>query len=217
MNTVSTTPGAAVDWRRQHALGWPSGSVRAALAILIFATTWGLLVLRPALEAPDYLRDLLFIIMGHYFATRRRVDSAESPGPPPLYLPRGSVRLVLLVGCAAVAGLLFHRGELTRPEQNPGVLTLLLIGGFLLGVVLSAITSWWRECGHTPPRAIEDFKAIITIIAALVLTGLIWNRLFPVYPPAQIDATFARWLHLGRFRPENALAAVVGFYFGSRS
>src|SRR5882724_10592291 len=81
-----------VDWRRLHALGLPAGSVRALLAVLIFATTWGLLVLKPTQEVPGYLRDLLFIIMGHYFAARRRSGPAEEPGPPPLYLPRGSVR-----------------------------------------------------------------------------------------------------------------------------
>src|SRR6059058_3232051 len=90
---------APVDWRRLHALGLPSGSVRAVLAVLIFATTWGLLLLKPTLEVPDYLGDLLFIIMGHYFAVRNRAAQEREPGPPPLYLPRGSVRTVLVVGC----------------------------------------------------------------------------------------------------------------------
>src|SRR4051794_32368249 len=68
-----------VDWRRLHALGLPSGSIRALLALLIFATTWALLVLRPTREVPDYLRDLLFIIMGHYFAARSRAIRGLSP------------------------------------------------------------------------------------------------------------------------------------------
>jgi hypothetical protein len=33
------------DWRRVHALGPPSGSVRALMAALVFATTGGLPVL----------------------------------------------------------------------------------------------------------------------------------------------------------------------------
>jgi hypothetical protein len=70
------------DWRRLHALGLPAGSVRALLAVLIFVTTWGLLVVRPNQEVPDYLRDLLFIIMGHFFAARRKSGPAEEPGPP---------------------------------------------------------------------------------------------------------------------------------------
>ena len=72
MNDAPTpvSPPPDDDWRRVHALGWPSGSVRALLAVLIFATTWGLMILRPTQEVPDYLSDLLFIIMGHYFASR---------------------------------------------------------------------------------------------------------------------------------------------------
>src|SRR3954451_10441909 len=126
---------AEVDWRRLHALGLPSGSVRALMAILIFGTTWGLLVLRPSEEVPVYLRDLLFVIMGHYFASRHRADQGTEPGPGPLYLPRGSVRLVLVAGTLGVALVLFRGGQLTEIRENPGVLTLLMVGGFLLGVV----------------------------------------------------------------------------------
>src|SRR6516165_9468997 len=109
--TVDT--GSNVDWRRLHAFGLPAGSVRALLAVLMFATTWGLLVLRPHQEIPDYLRDLLFIIVGHYFAARRRLGTSEEPGPPPLYLPRGSVRLFLIAGTIGAAVLLYRSGDLT--------------------------------------------------------------------------------------------------------
>ena len=128
-----------IDWRRLHALGLPAGSVRALLAVVIFVTMWGLLLVRPNQEVPDYLRDLLFVIMGHYFAARRRSGPAEEPGPPPLYLPRGSVRLFLVVGSVAVAVLLFRRGRLTALDDNPGVVTLLLVGGFLAGVALTRL------------------------------------------------------------------------------
>ena len=76
---------APVDWRRLHALGLPSGSIRALLAILVFATVWALLLIRPSEEIPNYLGDLLFIIIGHYFAARRRLVEDHEPGPPPLY------------------------------------------------------------------------------------------------------------------------------------
>ena len=44
MDIQTAVPGSHVDWRRLHALGLPAGSVRALLAILIFATAWGLLI-----------------------------------------------------------------------------------------------------------------------------------------------------------------------------
>jgi hypothetical protein len=206
-----------VNWRRLHAFGLPPGSVRALLAILIFATTWALLVFRPTGEVPDYLRDLLFIIMGHYFATRRRTDRGDDPGPPPLYLPRGSVRLVLVAGSMAVAAILYRRGQLTAVDKNPGVITLLLVGGFLLGVSLSSVLAWWRERGHQSHRIVEDLRALISLAAGVLLAALVWNRLFPLLPSERIDAIFGQWIHLGRYGPEHILAAVVGFYFGSKS
>src|SRR5437868_26735 len=98
---------APVDWRKVHALGLPSGSIRALLAVLVFATVWCSLLVRPTQEIPDYLGDLLFIIMGHYFAARRRAAEDPEPGPPPLFLPRGSIRLLLIAGSVVVAILLF--------------------------------------------------------------------------------------------------------------
>jgi hypothetical protein len=216
MNTENSGP-QTVDWRRLHALGLPSGSIRALLAILIFATTWGLLVLRPMDEVPDYLRDLLFVIMGHYFAARHRAEQTADSGPPPLYLPNGSVRLILVAGCLAVALVLYRRGRLTAPDKNPGVVTLMLVGGFLLGVAMNAVATWWRERGHRTPRIVEDSRALLATTAAVILAALVWNRLALVIPPTRIDESFGQWVRLGRYGPENLLAAVVGFYFGSRS
>ena len=207
----------AVDWRKVHALGLPSGSIRALLAILVFATVWGLLLIQPTEEVPEYLSGLLFIIMGHYFAVRRRAPEAEEPGPPPLFLPRGSVRLLLLGGSVAVAGLLFQNGQLTSLEQNRGVVTLLLVGGFLLGVAMGALTAWWRDRGHQPPRVIEDVRAVVSLAAGGLLVFLVLNRLFLIVSPTQIDEFFKPWVHVGRLGPEHILGAIVGFYFGSRS
>ena len=210
-----------IDWRRMHALGLPAGSVRALLAVLVFATVWGMLLVRPSQEVPDYLSALMFVIMGHYFATRKRNEAVavpgDEPGPPPLFLPRGSVRLLLAGGSAAVAVVLYQRGVLTRIDRNPGVTTLLLVGGFLIGVILNALIGWWRVRGKRRHRAIEDLQALAAMGAGMVLVALVWNRIFPVVPVDQVDAIFRGWGHFGRFGPEHVLAAVIGFYFGSRS
>ena len=211
------TPQATVDWRRLHALGLPAGSIRALLAMLVFGTALGLLALRPTQEVPDYLRDLLFIIMGHYFAVRRRAGQAAEPGPSPLYLPGGSVRFLLVAGFVGVGALLYSRGQLTSPGKHPGVVTLWLVGGFLLGVALNTLSGWLIGGDRRPPRILEDVRAVVSVAAALILVGMAWNRLVMVVPPEQIDAALPAWSHLGRFRLEHALAAVVGFYFGSRS
>jgi hypothetical protein len=217
MDIQGTNSGSHLDWRRLHAFGWPAGSVRALLALLIFATTWGLLVIKPNQDVPDYLRDLLFIVMGHYFAVRRRSGPAEEPGPPPLYLPRGTVRLLLIAGTVGVAILLFRTGRLTSLDQNPGAVTLLLVGGFLLGVALNSLATWWRNRGHKTPRIVEDLRALISVGAAVMLATLIWNQALVVFPSGSVDALLPATVHLGRFGVEHILAAVVGFYFGSRS
>ncbi len=217
MDVQTAASGLHVDWRRLHALGLPAGSIRALLAILIFATAWGLLIIRPNQEVPDYVRDLLFIIMGHYFAARRQSEPADEAGPPPLYLPRGTVRLFLVFGSIAVAVILFRRGRLIGLDENPGVVTLLLIGGFLLGVGLSTLSTWWQDRGHRTPRIVEDLRAVISMAAAVTLAILVWNHVLDLLPADSVDAALSTGAHLGRFGIEHVLAAIVGFYFGSRS
>ena len=144
-------------------------------------------------------------------------DEAKSPARPRCICRAGASGSSSSAGCAAVAVLLFQRGQLTRPQQNPGVVTLLLVGGFLLGVVLNAVSQSLRERGHRPPRFAEDLRALISMAAALILVVLVLNRLLLFFPPERIDAVLSRWVIVDRYGPEHVLAAVVGFYFGSRS
>jgi hypothetical protein len=217
MGADTPRPEVPIDWRKVHALGLPSGSVRALLAILIFATVWCSILVQPNREIPDYLGDLLFIIMGHYFAARRRSAAEPEPGPPPLFLPKGSVRLLLLGGSVLVAVLLYQRGQLTPVDRNPGVVTLLLVGGFLLGVALNTVAAWWQDRGHRTPRFLEDLRALVSLAAAIALVFLVLNHFFRFVPPDLIGDFLSQWVHLGRLGPEHILAAIVGFYFGSRS
>ncbi len=204
-------------WRTLHAFGLPEGSVRAVLAVAIFATIWVVLIRSPDQEVPDYLRDLLFIIMGHYFASRRRTAEAAIPGPGPLYLPRGTVRLVLFGGFVAVAVVLGRDGRIREPLRYPGVVTLMLVGGFLLGVAIAKLGDWWAGRGHSVPRWVEDGKAAIAIVAALGLILLVWNRFDVILLPRRADLFDKMNLRLGSYGPEHILGAVVGFYFGSKS
>jgi hypothetical protein len=91
------------------------------------------------------------------------------------------------------------------------------VGGFLIGVILNTVIGWWRERVKRGHRFIEDMQALAATGAGLVLVALVWNRLCPVIPPDELDAVFKGWGHLGRLGPEHLLAAVIGFYYGSRS
>ena len=178
-----------------------------------------MLLVRPTQEVPDYLSDLMFVIMGHYFATRKRTAAVaalgEEPGPPPLFLPRGSIRLIL-AGLGGGRGGALPEGRPHPDRQKPG-------GDDaapgrrvpdrrdpqrLDRMVAGAVVTY---------RFIEDMQALTAMGAGLVLVALVWNRMFPIVPTDQVDAIFNVWGHLGRLGPEHLLAAVIGFYYGSRS
>ena len=221
MKNVATTESAPAtepgEWRKLHALGLPEGSVRALLAVAIFATIWVLLARKPEQDVPDYLRDLLFIIMGHYFASRRRSASATVVGPGPFFLPRGTIRVILFGGFVVVAVFLYRQGQLHDPQKNPGVVTLMLVGGFLLGVAGAKLGDWWVARGHRVPRWVEDLKALVAIVAAVALILMVWNRFDLHMAPRRPELFDNLRLQLGSYGVEHMLGAVVGFYFGSRS
>lgn len=219
-STATSPPTESVDWRLVSAFGLPPGSIRAALALLVFGTVWTWMVMVPEQNVPQALRDVLFIILGHYFAVRRPIGNQPESGPPPLYLPRGSVRLLLILGFVVVGVLLYRAGRLDpdQPARFPAGVTLLLVAGFLLGVVLNRLRLWWLERRKLRPRRLfENIKAVIGLVAGLVLVLSLVNQLSPfiVLEPG------GKWMgvpvRFGEFGIEQAAAAVVGFYFGSRS
>lgn len=205
------------DWTSLFAFGLPAGSIRAILAILILGTSCGLVVSRPDLELPAYLRDLLFLILGHYFALRRGQAEPLQVGPPPLFLPRGSIRLLIILGFCTVLGVIIYRGAPMRPAKSPAVYTLFLVAGFLIGVITSKITDFIVSRGHRPHRLWADIRAGIALLAALILVALAWNEVYPFLPQPRDDLPGRVRTHLKEFGLEHVFGAIVGFYFGSRS
>lgn len=187
-----------------QALGLPAGSIRALLALAMFGAVWTYLLVNPELRLPEYLQNLMFIILGHYFAARGKAPKTPdgTPGPNPLWLPRGVMRIVFIAGFVVIATLLVQQGHARFDDPSslsPGFLTLVLVAGFLLGVVTTKLAS-----GRKLPRLLEDARAVFSLAAAVVLILMV----FDVWEPP---------LSIQRFWIEDVLAAVVGFYFGSRS
>lgn len=206
------------DWHGRYAFGLPAGSVRALLAILVFAGLWAWLLLKPEDEVPAYLQNLLFIIMGHYFAVRHESQREEDLGPPPLFLPTGSVRLILIGGFIAVAILLFQQDRLWLADAegeriHHGVLTMILVAGFLLGVTIARLWAFFTKSSSLP-RWLEDLRAGVSLAAAVLLILLIFNLVeLPDWDPLNQ----VRQLGGTGSGVNGVLAAIVGFYFGSRS
>jgi hypothetical protein len=184
------------------------------MALIVFGCLWALLVLRPDQEVPEYLRDLAFIILGHYFAVRGRQEPAQEAGPPPLYLPRGSVRVVLVAGFLVTALLLNRQGRLLDVGHNPAVVTLFLVGGFILGVTVQQAWSRLAGKGRPLPRFAEDARAVTSLAATLFLVVLVLDQCAPDLIRLGLWNTD---LGLGKIGLPHVAAAVVGFYFGSRS
>ena len=63
------------------------------------------------------------------------------------------------------------------------------------------------------PRWVEDLRAVVSLTAGVLLLLLVFG--FVHVPDGGRMHDFQRWaLH---YRVEDVLAAIVGFYFGSRS
>ncbi|HEU5118236.1 MAG TPA: hypothetical protein VFT74_16580, partial [Isosphaeraceae bacterium] len=204
-------------WSELYPFGLPAGSVRALLTIGIVGTAWGLIVLHPDTALPGYLRDLLFLVLGHYFALRRGQGEPMEAGPPPLFLPRGSVRLLVVATFVATLVLVIRNGGLRRVDDTPAAYSLLLVLGFLLGVLSSRFAHFLKRRGHRPHRVFADARAGIALLAAIILLVLAWNQIYAFLPmPRDVPLGRAR-VPLSQYGLEYVFSAVVGFYFGARS
>jgi hypothetical protein len=175
-------------------LNLPRGSVRALITLALLGLLWVFLL--NDREVPLTLAFLSLFILGHYFAAR----GGAAPGHrPPLFLPRGSIRLIIIAGFAAVTYFLIEDGRFkpSMEDRDSAILLLAaaLIAGFLLRVFLNLI---FRGGMTRSRRWIENLKAVLAIVAtaAFIIACMTANEGF-----------------------ENvALVAVplIVFYFGSR-
>ena len=216
---------------RRQPLGLPAGSVRAVLALLVFGIIWAIVLLpEPVLPDPDYkprvplyLSYLMFLILGSYFATRGHAPA--TPGVRqhhPLYLPRGSLRFLMVVGFAAALGWAYYRNPDSLKRLNPidlpgqtgqqqASLALLLLGAFFVGIVVTRMARLTlADSAGRLPAWFQDLLAWVALISVLglgaeYLIRLVINpRVSPEHP-----LQLPHW--------EGFLSAFIGFYFGARS
>jgi hypothetical protein len=202
---------------QRHALGLPAGSVRALLAFGILGLSW-LLVWRYGYGTDHklplefiYLQYLAVLILAHFFAAHGSTIGPKVSHRSPLWLPGGTVRLLLVAGYIGLGIFLYLHRQLvfTEPEQGQqGVLILLLLTSFFLGYIITAFVRYFS--GGTLPYWFQDLQAWVALLALLALGVLAIIHVF-------INPTLDTGSRVEVPTLEAVLAALVGFYFGARS
>jgi hypothetical protein len=150
------------------------------------------------------------IALAHYFTSRRFINLAPDvvrhleagghviPESNPLFLPRHSIRALLVLAFVGLGVYLHREGRLLDPRA----LSILgVVAAYLLGVLVQAVIAWWTHGRQTRTlRGWEDVKAaVVIVVLASTAAAYLFDRADLVPPPAR-----------------NATLGLVLFYFGSR-
>ncbi len=167
-------------------LGMPTGSVRALLTLIVVAVV--VVNLAAGRDDLDVIWvETLLMALAHYFTSRRFVDlpretrlRLEQEGiledeRHPLFLPKHSIRLLLMGSFIGLASYLYQQNRIWEPRA----ITLLgMVFAYLLGTMLRSVTRWWARWRRTPPsRFWGDAKALVVlgtvgVVAVCEFTGM---------------------------------------------
>jgi hypothetical protein len=192
-------------------LGLPAGSIRGLLSLQIVITCW-LLLLVPehlAVVFPLNLYFLLCLVMVFVVSHGNSIARKSDPAPSPLYLPGGTLRLLIIGG--TIASVVYT--ALNYPSRfdrlSPGAdqmvhwLTYLacLAGGFTFGLAMKIM----------PFRNSWGFQTFQAWLALLSMGSLLLETILQVFVKTTIvqQLDFLTW--------QCIVTAVVAAYFGSRS
>jgi hypothetical protein len=202
-STSITTPGAP-----RPPLGLPNGSVRALLTLLVVAVVI-VQVIRQR-EVEPLWTETLMIALAHYFTSRRFINLTpdlirrlEAEGhveveSNPLYLPRHSIRAIVVLAFAVLAIYLFREQRLF---EFHALSILGVVSAYLLGILARGVIAWFSKGTHSKTfRGWEDLKGSVVLIVLLYTAGAyLLDR--PELVPPQL---------------RNITLGLVLFYFGSR-
>jgi len=157
-------------------LGLPVGSVRAILTLLIVA----IVTLNAARgKSLDLIwTETLLIAMAHYFTSRRFVslppdvlkriqqEGILDQEVHPLYLPRHSIRILILGAFVGLGVFLYQQNRLFTVES---ISPLGIVAAYVCGSIVRGIGSWFgRRTGRQPSSLWGDLKAMLVLLAVAV-------------------------------------------------
>lgn len=167
---------AAENPRNRPPLGLPTGSVRAALTLLIVAVV----IVETGRGRPldELWNETLLIALAHYFTSRRFVGLSprllqrlENEGEiaresNPLFLPRHSIRAAIVLAFGGLAWFVYEVRGVRHFIDVPPV--LVTVGSYLLGVFARGAWNWRaRNTERVPSRLWEDLKAAAVLLVML--------------------------------------------------
>lgn len=205
---------------QRYPLGLPAGSVRSLLTLMVTGMICILVLVSPIRDnvpvpIPPYLVYLLFLITGCFFAAHgSTIGRHGSNEPSPWYLPRGTMRLlVLAILIATAVWKMVNHPQAWADQLNVTVdhfkgqpyLPIIILGAFFIGHILRMLLS-----GAGGSAAYQDILAWIAIIAVVLM--VIDSLIIGVINPSLISH---EEVNLADF--EAVLAGIIAFYFAARS
>jgi hypothetical protein len=211
---VATIPGV-IQAVTYPPLGLPAGSVRALLTLTCVAVV----VVETARGQPLDLFwvEALLISMAHYFTSRRFVSlppatirKLENDGilereSQPLFLPKGSIRLLIMAAFIGLAVYLYQKDR-ERLMSAPVLTLLALVSAYFLGTVVRAVVGFlgrWRT--KPPSRWWADTRALV-VLGAMAVAAI----------PELVGAAGILPKHDANDVIRHIALGLMLFYFGSR-
>src|SRR5438067_678376 len=136
-------------------LGLPSGSVRAMLTLIVVAVI--IVELARGHDLQVLWTETLMIALAHYFTSRRfihlpreviqrlKAEGHLDEEAQPLFLPRHTIRAVIVLAFIILAAWLYWRDRFFTPQALSIFGTL---ASYLLGIVFKGVVTWWSKQRH---------------------------------------------------------------------
>lgn len=166
-------------------LGMPIGSVRALLTLIVMSVV--ITRLARGQEVDVLWIQTLLIALAHYFTSRRFVslppdvivrleqDGVIERERHPLFLPKNSIRTIIVLAFVGLGVYLYHENRLLGERGfylTQATSLLGIVAAYLLGAFTRTIAGWFNRGRVTAPSGTwGDIKAM-TVLIVLVLAAI---------------------------------------------